>query len=215
MEKTSESIHSRAKDFIKFQFKKDNRLKYKLAFFIVILIAAFFVRFHTSKAETIELKQAEASKNKSKIEKEVEEILYIDISGAVNSPGVYKIDKKTRLFELIEKAGGLKENANLDAINQAEFVEDAQKIIIPSKSEDVDSQNQISEDSNSDSANGLININNADKSKLTELPGVGDAIAERIMEYRKKNRFYKPEDLKNVKGIGDATFDKLKSLITV
>ena len=61
----------------------------------------------------------------------------------------------------------------------------------------------------------MININLADKSKLMELPGVGDAIAQRIIDYRKGNRFSKIEDLKQVKGIGEATFNKLKSMITV
>lgn len=62
---------------------------------------------------------------------------------------------------------------------------------------------------------GIININLADKSKLMDLPGVGDAIAQRIIDYRKDHRFSKIEDLKQVNGIGEATFEKLKDMITV
>ena len=116
------------------------------------------------------------------------------------------------MFELIEKAGGLKSDANLDALNQAEFVQDGQKIVIPSNGGG-DSNREIEDKSNNDG--GMININLVDKSKLMSLPGVGDAIAQRIIDYRKDHRFSKVEDLKQVKGIGDATFEKLKNMITV
>lgn len=213
MTHSNESLLLRAKEYVKFQFKKDSRLKYKAGFILVVLIAATFVRFQSSKANTIELKKADTARIKKQTEKSLNEVFYIDISGAVNSPGVYKVNKKTRLFELVEKAGGLTESANLDAINQAEFLEDGQKIVIPCK--DDESEETGTNNLELGANTSTININIADKNKLTELPGVGDAIAERIIEYRNKNKFTKPEDLKNVKGIGDATFDKLKSLVTV
>ena len=164
----------------------------------------------SSNADTIKLDKTEKVKEKERPQGTDE--FYIDISGAVNSPGVYKVKKKTRVFELIEKAGGLKADANLDALNQAEFVQDGQKIVIPSNGGG-DSNREIEDKSNNDG--GMININLADKSKLMSLPGVGDAIAQRIIDYRKDHRFSKVEDLKQVKGIGDATFEKLKNMITV
>lgn len=117
-------------DCIKFQFVNDRKLKYKVALVLVILIGAAGIHMRSSNADTIKLNKTE--KVKAKDYSEAVDEFYIDISGAVNSPGVYKVKNKTRVFELIEKAGGLKDDANLDAINQAEFVQDGQKVVIPS-----------------------------------------------------------------------------------
>ncbi len=196
-------------DCVKFQFANDRKLKYKVALVLVILIGAAGIHMRSSNADTIKLNKTE--KVKAKDYSEAVDEFYIDISGAVNSPGVYKVKNKTRVFELIEKAGGLKDDANLDAINQAEFVQDGQKVVIPSNG-----GGDIGKGTDYKTSNGgIININLADKSKLMELPGVGDAIAQRIIDYRKDHRFSKIEDLKQVKGIGEATFEKLKDMITV
>lgn len=195
-------------DCIKFQFVKDRKLKYKIALLLIILVGAIGIHLKSGNADTIKLEKTHNAKVREETHSERE--FYIDISGAVNSPGVYKVKNKTRVFELIEKAGGLKEDANLDALNQAEFVKDGQKIVIPSNGGG-ELNREKSEENNGD----IININVADKSKLMELPGVGDAIAQRIIDYRKDHRFSKVEDLKQVKGIGEATFNKLKNMITV
>ena len=206
MKKTNNDLKNHLIDCIRFQFAKDRKLKYKVALVVVIFIGATGIHMKSSNADTIKLDKTEKERPQT-----VDEF-YIDISGAVNSPGVYKVKKKTRVFELIEKAGGLKADANLDALNQAEFVKDGQKIVIPSNGGgDITRENE--DKSNNDG--GMININLADKSKLMSLPGVGDAIAQRIIDYRKDHRFSKVEDLKQVKGIGDATFEKLKNMITV
>ncbi|MBQ6622462.1 MAG: helix-hairpin-helix domain-containing protein [Mogibacterium sp.] len=137
---------------------------------------------------------------------------YVDISGAVNVPGVYQVTSETRLYELIEKAGGLKETADIDQINQASFVEDGMKIIIPEIGQ------TVPEDAGAAGVTrgaGKVNINTADKAVLMTLPGIGEAYAERIIEYRSSEPFKKIEDLKNISGIGEATFNKLKDLITV
>ena len=210
MKKTNNDLINHLIDCIRFQFAKDRKLKYKVALVVIIFIGATGIPMKSSNADTIKLDKPEKVKEKERPQA-VDEF-YIDISGAVNSPGVYKVKKKTRVFELIEKAGGLKSDANLDALNQAEFVQDGQKIVIPSNGGgDITRENE--DKSNNDG--GMININLADKSKLMSLPGVGDAIAQRIIDYRKDHRFSKVEDLKQVKGIGDATFEKLKNMITV
>ena len=133
---------------------------------------------------------------------------YIDIGGAVERPGVYKVAAGTRLFELVELAGGLRNDADTNSVNQAAFVEDGAKIIIPTAMVSSDDILQNFDPS-------LININNADKSQLCSLPGIGEVIADRIIEYRASNRFNKKEDLMSVKGIGKAMYEELESLITI
>ena len=118
---------------------------------------------------------------------------------------------RVRLYEVIEKAGGLKEEANINSINQARYVNDGEKILIPSM-KNLDNKESITDNSSSDN---LININFATKEELMKLPGVGDVTANRIIEYREKSSFTKKEDIKNVNGIGEATYKKIESMISI
>ncbi|MFQ9894171.1 MAG: helix-hairpin-helix domain-containing protein [Emergencia sp.] len=138
--------------------------------------------------------------------------IYVDISGQVKRPGVYQVDEGTRMFEVIEEAGGLLSTAQIDQVNQAEVVTDGQKIVIPKEGE----EGEMTEGPVSEMSGGLININTADSQALQEISGVGPATAEKIIDYRNQNgRFRKKEDLKNVSGIGEKTFEKIKDKITV
>ena len=135
--------------------------------------------------------------------------IYADISGCVNNPGVYELKEGTRVFQLIEEAGGLTEDADIEDINRAEEVIDGQKIVIYSKtSSEMHTETETS--------SGKININRADNSELQEIPGVGPATAQKIIEYRELNgKFKSIEDIKNVSGIGEKTFESMKEYITV
>ncbi len=142
-------------------------------------------------------------------DREDEPEIYIDISGRVKHPGVYSVPAGSRLFEVIEEAGGLLKDAEMDQVNRAEVVTDGQKIIIPAKGEQTSPVTGMT-------ASGLININTADSITLQEIPGVGPATAEKIIAYRTENgRFAAKEDIKNVSGIGDKTYEKMKDRITV
>lgn len=140
-------------------------------------------------------------------------MLVVDISGCVNTPGVYEVSDGTRLHQVIEQAGGLTKDADIDAINQAELVTDGQKILIPAKAESgTDRVSAAAQPANS----GKININQADSIALQEIPGVGPATADKIIQYREANgRFQTIEDIRNVSGIGDKTFEKMKDKICV
>ena len=139
--------------------------------------------------------------------------LVVDISGCIKTPGVYEIADGTRLHEVIELAGGLTKEADIDAINQAELVTDGQKILIPAKAEEYNSGNKSQEMT---TTSDKININTADSSSLQEIPGVGPATADKIIQYRDANgRFQSIEDIRNVSGIGDKTFEKMKDKICV
>lgn len=150
-------------------------------------------------------------------------IIYVDIGGEVNVPGVYEVSEGTRLFQVIEKAGGLTEDADIDVINRAEAVYDGQKILIASyEKSEKRSKSQIlaapAEQSGVSSAADevRVNINTADSVTLQTIPGIGPSKAERIIEYRNtQGRFQSIDDIKNISGIGDKTFESIKKYITV
>lgn len=169
----------------------------------------------TEERLTSEENKSKVSQNQTTMSQAESKKLVVDISGCVNIPGVYETDEGTRLHEIIELAGGLTKDADIDAINQAELVTDGQKILIPSK---IEIGNGAGRTTNAESSinNGKININQADSAALQEIPGVGPAIADKILEYREVNgSFQRIEDLKNVSGIGEKTFEKLKNKICI
>lgn len=139
--------------------------------------------------------------------------MVVDISGCVKKPGIYEMQDGTRLYEVVQMAGGLTKDADIDAINQAELVTDGQKILIPGKAKEDHSGNTIS---GTVSQNGKININHADNMTLQQIPGIGPATAEKIIQYRETNGLFKTiEDIKNIEGIGEKTFKKMEDKICV
>lgn len=144
--------------------------------------------------------------------------IYVDIGGCVTNPGVYMVKNGTRLFEVIEKAGGLTTDADINSINRAEEVYDGQKILImpKSNSEDISFGSSEGNQQMMQNSEGKININYADSQTLQQIPGVGPATAQKIIEYRETvSKFKSIEDIKNVSGIGDKTYESLKEYIIV
>jgi competence protein ComEA len=162
--------------------------------------------------------------SKAYIEKsDVNREIVVYIAGAVEKPGLIKLPVNSRLDDALKQGHPLPE-ANLEGINPAEKLKDGQKIVIPFKEQ---TQNGISTqdpgESGNDKANqnnvlsnGKININTAGAAELDKLPGVGPALAERIIQYRTENGpFSQPEDLQNVSGIGPKTYEKMSAQVTV
>ena len=135
----------------------------------------------------------------------------IEIKGAVKYPGIYVFDYYPVLInDVIQKAGGTLKTANLSGINLVEVLSNHSSIYIASDP-DVDSYVLKSGE-----VVGIININTANKTELMTLPGIGEAIALRIISYREANGFFKNvEEIKNVKGIGESVYEKIKGSITV
>lgn len=166
--------------------------------------------------------EAQAQEMASAAEEESVAVIYVDVGGEVNQPSVVELADGSRVTDAIAAAGGLTEKADLTDINRAAFVSDGEKIFIPSQEADSE-DGVVSADGGSSgsgssgrSSDGKININTADSSQLQELNGVGPATAEKIIDYRKQNgRFQSIEDIKNVSGIGDKTYEKLKDHIRV
>lgn len=157
-----------------------------------------------------------------------DEIVIIHITGSVKNPGIVKLKEESRIEDAIEAAGGLTENADITKVNLAYIVEDGTKIKIPSASEEdigdediIDSKsgdNIIIEENTVSSNNSTqtININKATEKEFETLPGIGPSLASKIIEYRNQNgKFGSIDDIKNVNGIGDSKYEKIKDLITV
>lgn len=164
--------------------------------------------------------------------------IYVDIKGQVVRPGVYPLAPGSRMFDLIEKAGGLLPSAADRAINQAQVLEDQMVVLIPSEEEWLLAENSLSDPNpgvNQTSASNfvqgqipgqnpdkdstgtaLININTADQATLETLPNIGPAKAGQIIAYREQMGSFKTiEEIQEVPGIGPKTYEKLKDLIQV
>lgn len=141
---------------------------------------------------------------------------YVQISGAVKNPGVYEIDDATRLFMVIENAGGLNPDADLLSINQARVLKDGESIYILTKEEAKDSGLDSAFFENKEDSDGKVNINTADMDKLMTLPGVGQSKAKQIIEYREtKGSFSSIEEIMEIQGIKEGVFNKIKENIKV
>ena len=155
--------------------------------------------------------------------------IIIYITGEIQKEGVYELKENSRVLDAIEIAGGLKENANIEDINLAQILEDESKIYIPNKNDENiknDNQNNIDNISKNTTEtikkegtiikSEKININTASQTELETLPGIGPSTALKIVNYRKeKGKFKNIEDIKNVSGIGESKFSKIKDLIKI
>lgn len=141
--------------------------------------------------------------------------IIVEIKGEVKNPDVYEIDDGSIIRDLINMAGGLTEEANIDGINRAEKLRANQLIVIPDK-DSVNNTIVSSGDSTGVSSDGVININTATLSELQNINGIGEVKAQSIIDYREKNGGFKSiEEIKNVDGIGSKTFEKIKDQISI
>lgn len=153
-------------------------------------------------------------------------VIYVDVTGAVKAPGVYTLPAGSRVFEAIALAGGAREDASLENLNQAGILQDGQQIRVYTEEEAAQMAQQGSLPSlpGAETAAGQeegqeaskVNINTAGKDELMTLTGIGETRAEAILAYRQETGgFQAPEDLMQVEGIKEKTFEKLKDQITV
>lgn len=187
-----------------------------------------------NKNDDVENSNSSNSNEANKSEKDVgiREIT-VYISGQVAKEGVVTIESDKRLADAVEQLGGLTKNADTNNINLAMKLEDEKHYIIPKEGEVIPNNsdsaqvtsntvdnNQANNSSNnttqSDSQGGKININTADLKQLDDIPGVGEATANKILSYRDENGEFKSiEEIKNVNGIGEKKFENMKDLICV
>ena len=149
----------------------------------------------------------------------------IYITGSVKNPGIVKLKEESRIEDAIEAAGGLTENADISNVNLAYVLDDGTKIKIPNlDDEDIGDEDVLSKDSGEGiiqedektTNTNIVNINKATENELSTLPGIGNSLATRIVEYRKQNGNFKTiEDIKNVSGIGESKFANIKDFISI
>lgn len=169
--------------------------------------------------EESEEEKEEETKEKNNLKKVI-----VHIAGEVNEPGIVEIEEGSRIVDVVEEAGGFTQEANIDKVNLAYVVEDGQKIMIPNYQE-IENSMYISKESGESiveekigetGGDSMVDINEATQTQLEELPGIGPSTAGKIIEYRKENgKFKQVEDIKNVNGIGEAKFEKIKDYISV
>jgi competence protein ComEA len=138
-------------------------------------------------------------------------VIYVHILGQVKQPGLYALRDGDRAVDIVAAAGGFTADADPAALNLARFLSDGEQIIVPAVGEA-----PTGAGAGAVSSDGKVNLNTADETALETLPRIGPAMAQRILDWREKNgRFSAVEDLLDVTGIGDATFEGLRDLVTV
>ena len=219
------------------QFNLKQKIIIGIIVAVIVIVIGIYGFFTMQNEETmINLNEMLISGNEEQINQEVNEIqskdeianIVVHITGEVKKTGVLTLPEGARIADAIESAGGATKEADLDSINLAYILEDGQKIYIPNQKDKenneqkqyitIESGDNINVENNSTEkgANEKVNINIANQSELETLPGIGPSLASRIIEYREQNgKFNSVEELKNIKGIGDAKFEDLKDFATV
>lgn len=153
--------------------------------------------------------------------KSKEQLITVYVSGAVARPGLYELPAGIRAQEAVEAAGGFTEAANQEKVNLAKKLKDGSQVNVPAlkgSKKTITGTNASAGTASIGSQQkqaGLVNINTANITELDSLPGVGEVTAQRIIEYRQQHSFTRIEDIMQVKGIGEAKFNKMKDRLTV
>ena len=191
--------------------------------------------YYMNQASTFQSDAASQETNNKvsgKEEKKSEEFIFVDVKGAVRMPGVYEINSETRLTDVITLAGGFLPTADQSVVNLSQKLTDQMMITIPElgvklKQESIDVQEAVEDfpvitipnetiNAETQTEIGKVNLNTTDSVGLQTLSGIGEKKAERILQYRQEHGSFKSiEELKEVSGIGDKTFEALAEFISV
>ncbi|GIO22064.1 helix-hairpin-helix domain-containing protein [Oceanobacillus sp. J11TS1] len=200
------------------------RLKKNIPIFIVIAVAiVFFVLMSkqessspisASLATSDSMESTETTSLGEESPKENQQAAVVDIKGEVMQPGVYEMEKGDRIQDIVERAGGFTENADLLQVNLAQIVQDEMVVLIPAVGQEADNASDSSLEAQAN--DHKIKINTATSEELVQLPGIGPAKAEAIIEHRDNHGvFQQAEDLLEISGIGEKTLENLVEHIQV
>jgi len=188
---------------------------------LLILATLFLFFFQTGqKSEQISVLNEKTQTEEEKSSISDKAVIIVDVAGEVKKPSVIELPEESRVEDAIEAAGGLTDNADITQVNRAAVVSDGEKIFIPKRDSSTASKSTTTSGSQAKQTTGgtttVININSANSTELQNVPGIGPATAEKILQYRSENGlFRKLEDLKKVSGIGDKTYEKMKPYIGI
>lgn len=178
----------------------------KIKIAVILLVLLGLAACSKDEAEQVLLDEIGTEQTEAEVPEETDHI-FVNVCGAVLYEGVYELPAGSRVYEAIEMAGGFCENAAVSQINQAEILEDETQLYIPTIEEIIEGQSQD---------DGKVNLNTATREELMTLPGVGEAKADLIIEYRETNgKFHTIEDVMNISGIKEGLFGKIKDYIKV
>jgi competence protein ComEA len=170
---------------------------------------------------SVTAKEAEMEQSVNESDAEPE-IIKVDVKGAVKSPGIFTAQAGDRVIDLISAAGSFTEKADTDKVNFAQIIEDQMVIYVPEiGEEDKGNLENIQVGTSGDAvtkgtSGGLVNLNTATQEDLQTLTGIGPSKANAILEYRETaGKFKEVDELKQVTGIGDKTFERLRDSISV
>ena len=163
-------------------------------------------------------KDSVSEKEVKKEEKEEpleQDLITVDVKGAVKSPGIYDLPVGSRVNDAVQKAGGLTDQADSKSLNLAQKVSDEALVYVPTKGEEA-SQQSGSGATSSTSKEKKVNLNKASLEELKQVKGLGGKRAQDIIDHRETNgKFKSVDELKKVSGIGAKTIEKLKDYVTV
>ncbi len=214
------------------QLKKYKNIIFIICFIIFTAVTIFWTIDEEYEKPKEEITVKDKIKKEERIDEKNQDKIVIDIKGEVITPGVYELTSQNNVNDAIKAAGGLTQNSDTSNINLSKKLKDEMVIIVYSKKEIEEMKKEKTETCQScnnaciktedeeakiiDEESELININEATKEQLQKLEGIGQSKAEAIIEYRNKNQKFKEiEEIKNVPGIGEAAYEKIKNHIKV
>jgi competence protein ComEA len=181
-------------------------LKATITVLAVVTFGTYVFSSSLGKDEAMTITKGEAVSEASKEIKSPK--IYVHVAGSVKSPGIYQLDSGTRVYDAVLAAGGFTAKANQASVNMARALNDGEQLLISSGSGPQSFESPMS--------SSLISLNQATATQLEDLPGVGPALAGRMIDWRTANGGFKAkEDLLNVAGIGDKLFASVKDLVTL
>ena len=167
-------------------------------------------------AEVAAVSKDSSTEKEEKDESVEQDLITVDVKGAVKSPGIYDLPVGSRVNDAVQKAGGLTEQADSKSLNLAQKVSDEALVYVPTKGEESASQQAGSGAPSSTSKDKKVNLNKASLEELKQVKGLGGKRAQDIIDHRETNgKFKSVEELKKVSGIGAKTIEKLKDYVTV
>ena len=183
-------------------------------FFLLKPVAQAPAKENNLQTEVTTVSKDEKEDKNQKEEVVEQDLITVDVKGAVKSPGIYDLPVGSRINDAVQKAGGLTDNADSKSINLAQRISDEALVYVPTK-EEATSQEAHSNASNT-KENKTVNLNKASLEELKQVKGLGAKRAQDIIDHRESNgKFKSVDELKKVSGIGAKTIEKLKEYVTV